>query len=49
MDIPNDELGPSTRRSQRNSVPRILYSGQIAYRLGLPPKAAYSQAKFTGS
>ena len=49
MDFPNDEPGPSTRRSQRNSAPCILYPGQIAYRSGLLPKAADSQAKFTGS
>ncbi len=49
MDFPNDEPGPSTRRSQRNSTLRILYPGQIEYRSRLLPKAADLQAKFTGS
>ena len=49
MDFPNDEPGFCTRRSQRNSAPRILYPGQIAYGSGPLSKAADSQAKFTGS
>ncbi len=49
MDFSNDEPGPSTRRSQRNSSPCILYPGHIVYRLGLLPKAVDFQAKFTGS
>ena len=49
MNFSNDEPGPSTRRSQRNSTPRILYPGQVANRSGPLPQAADSQAKFTGS
>ncbi len=49
MDFPNDESGPSTRRSQRNPAPRILYPGQIAYGSEPLSKAADSQAMATGS
>ena len=49
MDLPNDEPGSSTQRSQCNSPSRIFYPGQIEYRSGSLPKAADSQAKFTRS
>ena len=49
MDFPDNEPGPSTRRSLRNPAPRILYPGQIAYGIGSLSKATDTQAKSTGS